>query len=130
MLIQYIYEYIPVEVDGWFDKTDGKWVTETYFMKRPFACVVCVAPDRIGASVCNPCDNFVKSRARQIAAARAQLYSKIKIPHITGEVISWFNGVNGRTFGFVSKQQLLSETIEYVRARSVRYFETSTLIEG
>ena len=40
--------------------------------KRPIGCVVAVAPDAVGWSVCHPNDPFNKQRAMEIARGRAE----------------------------------------------------------
>jgi len=80
MLIKYVYDY------------SGK-------NRRPVACVVGYKDNdevRIGISVCNPKDNFVKRIARDIAYGRALANSTPELPNGKIDTIVYRNYPDGK----------------------------------
>lgn len=138
MLVQYVYEYYPVSGDVVVNDTiDNVIVTEVYLQRRPFACVVAIAPDKIGVSVVNPTgetftitdangverkrvkfDHFNKKRARAIALGRAECYDETFIPSISGKVNGRVFDGQKSEFAVVSRQSLIEDAVAYVRERA------------
>lgn len=86
--------------------------------KRPIGCVVAVAPDAVGWSVCHPNDEFDKRRAVEIARGRAERGS-ISLPPEYRSV--WQFTENDLVK--VSLYSVVEAEMEAMSERASRYFK-------
>lgn len=93
--------------------------------RTPFGCMVALAPDMIGVSICNPRDSFNKKRARQIAEGRAEIVNNplASVP-CKREIYGYYGVDDDRTWCSppIPMNKYVELCLERFKVRAERYF--------